>query len=275
MIELNDVLGKLSGVRKSGSGYTALCPAHDDAHNSLSLREADGKVLLHCFAGCSFGSILTALDIKFDPKTPQEEEVYNYTDENGNPLYQVVRYFPKNFKQRRIVDGQYVWNLNGIKPVLFRLPELLNAISQDRIVFFVEGEKDCLNLEAYGLVSTSISGGASSAWQPQYTETLKGARIAIIPDADTAGRKHAEKIANVLYGWAKSLKVLELGSRDVTEWLKTHNPEELQTLWDDTKEYIPIGAVTRDEFQELKGHLIYLSRRFNRQPIKPKRILYK
>ena len=40
--------------------------------------------------------------------------------------------------------------------------------------------------------------------------------------------------------------------------LETHNVNELETLWDNTKEYIPIGAVTRDEFNSVKGHLIYI-----------------
>lgn len=54
----------LAGCRRSGSGWSARCPAHDDFSASLSLREdTDGKVLLHCFAGCSVDRIAEALGL--------------------------------------------------------------------------------------------------------------------------------------------------------------------------------------------------------------------
>lgn len=261
-MELNEVLPRLSGVRIISNGYLAFCPAHQDVSNrSLSLTERDGKLLIHCFSGCSFGNILKSLGIEKDYKKPELEAIYDYTDEDGNLLYQVVRYYPKSFKQRYPDGNDYIWNLKGIKKVLFQLPKVLNA--NDETIFFVEGEKDCINLGMYDIIATTCSGGAAQEWQPQYSEALKDTRVAIIPDNDKPGKKHAEKVANSLYGWAKSLKILELGSQDVTEWLKTHNIDELRTLINITNEYIPIGAVTRDEFNELKGHLIYIHDLFN------------
>lgn len=258
-MELLELLPKLKGVRKAGRGYIAFCPAHKDIYNrSLSLTERDGKVLMHCFCGCTFGQILNALDISFNPTIPELEAVYDYVDENGNTLYQVIRYYPKAFKQRRVENDEYVWNLNGIKRVLFHLPKVLEAIEGNKIVYFVEGEKDCLNLNERGITATSCSGGSSAEWLPQYTETLRNARVAIIPDGDKPGREHAEKVAKFLYGWAKTLKLLELDKRDITDWLQGHNADELQILWDDAPEYIPIGAVTREEHNQLKGHLIYI-----------------
>jgi hypothetical protein len=60
---LQDVLSRLRGIRRSGSGYVAFCPAHDDRKTrSLSIREGqDGLVLLHCFAGCTYHQIVEAL----------------------------------------------------------------------------------------------------------------------------------------------------------------------------------------------------------------------
>ena len=135
------------------------------------------------------------------------------------------------------------------------------------MVYFCEGEKDALNLGQW-VATTTISGGALSKWLPEYSETLKDAIVAIVPDNDELGRKYAETIAKHLYGWASLVKILELGAKDVTEWLKTHNHDELQSLWGNTHEYIPKGAITRDEFQEVKSHLIYLSRKL----IKKKRV---
>ena len=250
-MNIEQVLPKLTGVKKVGDGYLAFCPSHDDRSNrSLAIREDDGKLLMHCFVGCSFGSIIKEIGIEPDYTKPVEEAIYDYTDETGQVLYQVVRYFPKGFKQRHIKNGEYVWNLNGIKRVLFNLPQVIEAVEDGKMIFFVEGEKDCINLNHYGIIATTCSGGASSNWQPQYSEVLKGATVTIIPDNDNPGKEYAERIGNALYGWAKSLKILHLGSKDITEWLKTHNTDELQTLWDNTNEYIPLGSVTRDEFTD-------------------------
>ena len=61
---LRDVFAKVQGVKKSGNGYKARCPAHDDTNPSLSLTEKNGKVLLHCHAGCSQQAVLDALGIE-------------------------------------------------------------------------------------------------------------------------------------------------------------------------------------------------------------------
>ncbi len=259
MTDFENILSLLKGVKQTGNGYVAFCPAHDDRSNrSLSLTEKEGKLLMHCFCGCSFGQILDALNIPKPSIVPELEAVYDYTDADGNLLYQALRYYPKSFKQRRSDNNDWVWNLQSVQRVLFQLPKVLEAVNRDELIYFVEGEKDCLNLAHRGMTATSISGGASSPWQPQYSEALHRAKVAIIPDDDISGHKHAEKIGSQLYGWATVVKILKLGSEDVTEWLKTHNVDELQSLWDNAKSYQPIGAVTREEFTSLKGHLIYL-----------------
>ena len=57
-------LGLLSGVKKSGVGFMASCPAHDDRSPSLSVKEGnDGRVLLHCFAGCTFYEVIESLGL--------------------------------------------------------------------------------------------------------------------------------------------------------------------------------------------------------------------
>ena len=50
--------------RPSGDGYSCRCPAHDDNSPSLSITPKDGKVLLHCHAGCSFEQILSSLGLQ-------------------------------------------------------------------------------------------------------------------------------------------------------------------------------------------------------------------
>ena len=60
-MSMEAILAELKGVRRNGNGWMALCPAHTDRNPSLSVRERDGKVLLHCFAGCTLEAVLSAL----------------------------------------------------------------------------------------------------------------------------------------------------------------------------------------------------------------------
>jgi hypothetical protein len=55
---------RLKNVRPLRDGFTARCPGHDDRSNSLSIRVGAGKVLLHCFAGCTVETVCDALGIK-------------------------------------------------------------------------------------------------------------------------------------------------------------------------------------------------------------------
>lgn len=58
-------LARLDGVTRAGKSFKALCPAHGDRTPSLSLKEGDGgRVLLHCFAGCSVEEIVAAIGLR-------------------------------------------------------------------------------------------------------------------------------------------------------------------------------------------------------------------
>jgi hypothetical protein len=111
---------------------------------------------------------------------------YGYHDENGVLLFQCVRYEPKDFRQRAPKGSDWEWKLNGVRRVLYRLPELLKA-GPSELVFIVEGEKDVDRLRSIGLVATCNVGGAGK-WKPEYNEHLRGRRIAVIPDNDEQGR---------------------------------------------------------------------------------------
>ena len=58
-------LSLLKGVRRLKDGeFQALCPGHDDHQPSLSVKEADGKILVKCFVGCKLGDVLTPLGLE-------------------------------------------------------------------------------------------------------------------------------------------------------------------------------------------------------------------
>jgi hypothetical protein len=68
---------------------------------------------------------------------------------------------PKEFRQRRPDGrGSWVWRLGDIRRVPFRLPQVVEAVAGGRWVVVVEGEKDVLTLERYGIVAICNAGGA-------------------------------------------------------------------------------------------------------------------
>jgi len=106
-ITVDEVLDKLSGVKRCGEGWSARCPAHDDQHPSLTVTEAaNGLVLMYCHAECSYEDICRALNISNIVAT------YDYRNETGELLYQVTRTTPKGFFMRRpdaMEDSKTAW----------------------------------------------------------------------------------------------------------------------------------------------------------------------
>jgi putative DNA primase/helicase len=172
---------------------------------------------------CLCGSEHTAPTPGATPKRPQRapssiEAVYDYCDADGLSRYQCVRFEPKDFRQRHMGrDGKWIWNLDGITTFLYRLPELL--ANPDQLVYIVEGEKDVETLRSNGYIATCNPMGAGK-WRPQYSETLRGRNVAIIPDNDPdlddkgrthhKGQKHAQAVALSLQGIAASVKMVTL-----------------------------------------------------------------
>ena len=62
---------QLEGLRKQAGGYLAHCPAHEDHAPSLSIGEGDdGRILLHCWAGCETRDIVAALGLRWSDLFP-------------------------------------------------------------------------------------------------------------------------------------------------------------------------------------------------------------
>jgi len=142
---------------------------------------------------------------------------HKYLDERREILYEVVRFSPKDFSQRRPDGtGGWIYNLKGVRRVLYRLPDVAAVASQGRRIYVVEGEKDADAITALGLTATTSSGGAGR-WRPEHAETLAGAEIIVVADKDARGRAHAQAIAHSCRATAKSVKVLELPGDQVKD----------------------------------------------------------
>ena len=176
---------------------------------------------------------------------------YDYTDENGAVLYQVARLDPKDFRQRRPDPdrpGKWLWKMAGVRRVVYRLPEVLEAIRQGVTVVVVEGEKAADALHTLGVTATCSPGGANK-WRSEYVAFFKGADVLILPDADVPGRQHAEMVANSLRGIAVKVRVLDLpglpSKGDVADWIAAGGTaEQLEALAEQAPEHAEITGAS-------------------------------
>jgi putative DNA primase/helicase len=234
-------------------GWMARCPAHDDHRASLSIGTGDdGRVLLHCHARCAPDAICAAAGLELRdlfPETVQQLDrtivaTYDYQDELGASLFQVVRFEPKDFRQRR-PDG--IWSLRGVRRVLFALPTL----QRQTVVYIVEGEKDVLALQAIGLVATTNVGGAGK-WRTEYVDEMRAAgieRVIVLPDHDEPGRMHGDTIARTCHSAGLHVTVIALPDLlpkgDVSDWLAAgHTREDLLALVDAAPRFAPVDAAS-------------------------------
>ncbi|GAB6035903.1 hypothetical protein JCM15519_04620 [Fundidesulfovibrio butyratiphilus] len=167
---------------------------------------------------------------------------YDYFGADGQLVFQVTRWGPKTFTQRR-PDGQGGWipSVKGIDLVPYRLPEVLKA----RTVFIVEGEKDADALAKMGLTATTCAQGAGK-WRENFNHHFKGKRVCLLPDNDEPGRKHAQDVAAQLHGIAEAVKILDLPDLppkgDVSDWLEAGGTREaLVDLAKAAQEWKPSG----------------------------------
>jgi hypothetical protein len=165
---------------------------------------------------------------------PKIVAVYDYCDEKGELLFQVVRFEPKDFRQRK-PDGHggWIWKLGDTRRIPYRLPELLRAVAAGETIFIPEGEKDVDNLRAVGLEATTSPGGVKK-WRNEYSNHLCGADVVVLVDNDAPGREHADQVAASLRGIAKRIRVLDIGKNwpscpdkgDISDWLSAGGSAE-------------------------------------------------
>lgn len=233
-----------------------LCPAHEDAKESLSIRkdEERGKIYLRCFAGCSFEDILGELELtagdlrtngagrprvharngnteparrestsrKEDPEG-KEVERYPYTDEDGKILYYNIRYEPKDF---RLADknGKRARMPKNMRWVPYNLPDVIAAVAEGRTVYWVEGERDVKSLMAEGEVATTNAGGAHRPLESEWAQYFEGADVVVVCDNDKPGRAYGRAVARLLINSVRSIQIAVSATpqpkSDVTDHLR-------------------------------------------------------
>jgi hypothetical protein len=246
-------LARALGGEVNGGEVLAPGPGHSANDRSLSVKIAADDFVVHSFAGddpiackdyvrakagipafkpncgsrrhrASVAEINTllagaTLSAESEPAKGRIVTTYPYKDTTDALLYEVVRFDPKDFRQRRPDgNGGWIWNLNDTPRVLYRLPELLQY--PDAAVFVAEGEKDADRVASLGHCATTVAGGK---WTEDCVKPLAGRDVLIFEDSDDAGRKKALDAATSLHGAAKTVRIVRLpdlpDKGDVSDWL--------------------------------------------------------
>lgn len=257
-------------LRRVNGRFMAKCPFHEDKSPSFSV-DVD-KGLWNCFAGCGSGSVIdlvarfdgvTPADVlrryqdrpdspsrngeghsKTEPTSPRGDIValYSYRDALGREAYQVARLNPKSFRQRHTKDGKWVWNMEGVERVLYRLPEVRTS----ETVWIVEGEKDADNLATLGFCSTCNVGGAGK-WLAAYSESLAEKHIVLCGDNDKPGQEHIELVQESVSGKVKTTRQVKVPKtfKDVSDYIASFGESDDDARAALTELYMAAQVFTR------------------------------
>ena len=248
----------LGNAKKVGNGYLASCPVphhgqgNGDKNPSLSVTDGeDGNILFKCHGGCDQHEVFSTIkEMGLLPQLPDRpeylasvkpiplvavptlEQEWHYTDEEGVSLFVKQRYKTydakgKTYKTLRVMpDNTRVGKLGDCRIVPYRLPEVLQAVSDGRVIYICEGEKAADALCSLGVVATTSHAGAGG-WNTDLNQYFTGANIVIVPDNDVAGWNYAHKIVESLIGTTKSIRVLDLPltnpKEDAYEWVNRYD----------------------------------------------------
>jgi hypothetical protein len=238
--------------------FTARCPFHGDRTASMSINLDKGGVW-NCHA-CNIGGGIFDFESQLFPTRSNEERwasiykitgatpaapgkhiprgpvvaTYEYVAPDGTLLFEKQRHEPKCFTQRTPNgSGGWRYSLEGVRKVLYRLPEVMAA----QVVFIAEGEKDveairALELEVKGhKIAATCNFDGAGKWKDEYSPFFAGKRVVIFPDNDELGRLHAQTVAKSAALYAEAVKIVELPGLpekgDVSDYLKDHTAAEL------------------------------------------------
>jgi len=175
---------------------------------------------------------------------------YPYPDEQGVLLFEVVRFDTEEpddrFRQRR-PDGQggWIWNLEGVRRVLYRLRELIAGVARGDLALVCEGEADAEAARKLGYVATTMPGGVGK-WREEYDDFFRQANVVVISDNDPQltdkktgelkfhpdgrpvlpGQDHAAEVAQRLARVADSVRTIIFPQKDLREWVKAGGTRE-------------------------------------------------
>jgi DNA-binding MarR family transcriptional regulator/5S rRNA maturation endonuclease (ribonuclease M5) len=255
-------------IHQENGDLTICCPFHQDQNPSCSV--SPKKRCFHCF-GCKENGTLTKLvmklqgmskgeaiqhraaiaqlEVEYHDPDSKAEAIYSYEDSQGKLVKQVLRYPNKKFAQRRRGPTGWIWDIKGVRPILYNLPWLEFA----RTVVITEGEKDADRVTSLKLKAADDSeivattSGGSDTWSDKLAEPLRGKHVIVMPDSDEAGLKcKTDVIASLEKRQIPHCVVTFDGFKDVSDYLDAgHTSEELaRRITDEVSKIDGQGRVT-------------------------------
>jgi len=168
---------------------------------------------------------------KRHPVGPKIEHIYH--NENGRHIFSVYRqYFdvgPKDMWNHAAPGFTEAQKRDFMTRYIYNLPDVLNAIRFDGLVYIVEGEKCCDALQKHvAPVPVTTNSGGAGKWTDDHSAWFKyvvPADIVILPDNDTKGQQHAEQVAVSLYRTCPSIQIRIVPlpnlktKQDIADWI--------------------------------------------------------
>lgn len=216
------IAGKLSKAKRSGAGWIACCPAHEDGTPSLSISDGDKGVVFKCHAGCSQEAVLNAIEalgIAIRKPKANGNGTHHDTQEaltlgvfaaakglslgvlSENHIEQTHRGLGFAYanaqgdvtgtKYRAYLGGSehgkgFSWS-KGSKPSLYGLWRLERDFANDGRIILCEGESDALTLWMHGFTALALPG--ASMWREEWlAEIPPDARVYVVLEPDQGGR---------------------------------------------------------------------------------------
>lgn len=219
------ILNHSPKVRPKGNGWMVLCPSHPDVNPSLAVDEAEDRVLLKCFRGCTVEAITSAVgieprDLFCEQHWEPRETVYAIA-----PGVEHVRLdFPDGTKR-------FLWRRNGsagldglrtadlplygtdrlastegghlVAAALnggaeFANPEDRARWSSREFVVIAEGEKAADALWRRGIPAVGTVTGAEGTPSRDVLRSILPRSVYLWADNDQPGREHMARIAATL-----------------------------------------------------------------------------
>ena len=239
--ESGDGVGGITKILKEGRGWSIQEIAEYFSHhlsknitlppeNIVKLNKPENFQVTNTTATTGFQKTeQKAVKAHIGPNTPFEEE-YDYTDEDGQVLVTVRKYFERDETGEIVRDGkgkpkkqfrQFMSGGQGIpepRP-LYNIPDIISA---DKVIW-VEGEKCADALNKLGYAATCTIGGAgmlseNTASKFDFTP-LRNKDLVLWPDNDEAGKKLAKIVeAQAKNAGAKSTVMLKIPSTKPEKW---------------------------------------------------------
>lgn len=257
------LLSRLSNVRRNGTGWFARCPAHADNKASLHVMEQDGRLLLHCFAGCETADVAGALGLTMaDLFTESRHNDHSHEQPPADrvqrgpldPLAWWAAYcrLPADFvailpleadgdsiaftfgasgvrKLRRAGLKDLRWEPAGSpSPALWPMP----GATLPAAIWLTEGESDATVARFVGLEAYAVTHGAGTPLSAGQTGELRRRglqKVKVCFDADQAGRDGAAKLAAVLREVGLDVAIVDLAAAGLVDALT--GTKDIRDAW--------------------------------------------